>query len=264
MTEWTTDKLAQVDQTMTRWLADLGRQLRTNQQEDLHVQTKGGDFRNLVTNVDTENQAWLLEHIQMIDPDAHFVSEEGDDARPETMAGHVWFIDPIDGTMNFVHEGTDFAIMVALYVDGQPTLGWIIKVMANQVFHGGPALGAFVNDQRLAPVANDLALQEAVLILSGRRLVAGEMIYQKLAEAALAYRVVGSAGISFSRLFLQQATGYLSKLSPWDLAAGRVLAETLGYVVKTLDGSPLNMLSSNTVLIATTKTYRESVKIVKD
>lgn len=263
MTEWTNNQLIQVDQTVRRWLVELGRDARETKNQDLHVGEKEGDFRNLVTNLDTTNQAWLLDHIRSIDSDAQFVAEEGDLQRPETMAGHVWFIDPIDGTLNFVHEKTDFAIMVALYIDGEPKLGWIAKVMTNQVFHGGPTIGAFVNDQKLAPVA-DLGLAESILIVSGRRLICGEKTYATIASEALAYRVLGSAGITFSRLLLQQATGYFSKLSPWDLAAGRVLAETLRYVVKSLDGSPLNMLSSNTVLIATTKTYRESVKIVKD
>ncbi|CAK1231916.1 inositol monophosphatase family protein [Fructobacillus cardui] len=263
MTEWTNDQLTQVDQTVRRWLAELGREARKTKNQDLHVGQKEGDFRNIVTNLDSSNQAWLIDHIQAIDPAAQFIAEEGDLHRPETMTGHVWFIDPIDGTLNFVYEKTDFAIMVALYIDGKPTLGWVAKVMTSQVFHGGPAIGAFLNDQKLTQVP-DLGLAESILVVSGRRLLKGERPYLALASAALAYRVLGSAGISFSRLFLQQATGYFSKLSPWDLAAGRVLSETLGYVVKPLDGSPLNMLSSNTVLIATTKTYRESVKIVKD
>ncbi|GAP00228.1 inositol monophosphatase family protein [Fructobacillus ficulneus] len=256
-------QLKTIDNQVTGWLAELGQQVRQGLGANRSVQTKEGDFRNLVTDLDKSNQAWLLDHLRNLDSQAHFVAEEGDLKRPETMVGHVWFVDPIDGTLNFVHEKTDFAIMVALYVDGQPTLAWIAKVMSEEIYHGGPDLGVFCNEQKL-PAVVDRSLDQAIVILSGRRLLSGEKPYRLLAEKALAFRVIGSAGISFVRLLQQQATGYLSKLSPWDLAAGRVLSESLGYQVKRLDGEPVNMLLSNTVLIATNKMHLETIKVIKD
>ncbi|MDF7637056.1 inositol monophosphatase family protein [Leuconostocaceae bacterium ESL0958] len=258
------DYLQALDQQVSAYLHQLG---ATSRQQALaghfQVAEKAGDVRNLVTNIDRTNQADLLAFLKGLTPAAHFVCEEGDLQRPETMAGPVWFVDPIDGTMNFVHEQTDFAIMVAYYEDGQPQLGWILQVMADTLIHGGPSLGIAQNDQTLQPIA-DRPLEETVMLVSGRRLLAQEWPYPKLAATALAYRVLGSAGISFSRLALGQAQGYFSKLSPWDLAAGRVLCESLGYQVKNLDGSQPDMLSSNTVLIATNKVQAAVHQFDKD
>nr|WP_274381041.1 inositol monophosphatase family protein [Fructobacillus broussonetiae] len=233
------------------------------EKHDLKVCYKDGDKRNLVTDIDRENQKALIQKILTLDEEAAFVCEEAGEACAESMDGQVWFVDPIDGTMNFVQENRDYAIMLALYEDGKPILGWIYDVPEGRLFHGGPTIGTYKDGEKLPPV-QDESLSNSVVIVSGRRLVSGEKPYAQLAKKALAYRVLGSAGITFTRLLVGSATAYLSKLLPWDLAAGRALAEGLGYEVKNLDCSSPNMLLSNTVLIATTKIHRELVKMLKD
>nr|WP_274381075.1 inositol monophosphatase family protein [Fructobacillus papyrifericola] len=229
----------------------------------LAVSCKKGDKRNLVTDLDRENQRVLIEKIQSLDAEARFVCEEAGEAKAKSMAGQVWFVDPIDGTLNFVLEDRDYAIMVALYEDGKPILGFICDVPEGRLFHGGKQTGVYLDDQKLAAVA-DLGLEDTVVLVSGRRLVTGEKPYAAFAERARAFRVLGSAGISFTRLLTGSASAYLSKLSPWDLAAGRALAEGLSYQVKNLDGSSPDMLLSNTVLIATNEIHREISKMAKD
>ncbi|CAH1850332.1 inositol monophosphatase family protein [Convivina intestini] len=262
MTDSDLKELKAIDQMVCHWLEELMHQAQGLVQSHLDVQHKDGDTRNLVTNVDRENERWLDQKIRTFNPEAKIISEEGFGDHPLDMEGDVWFVDPIDGTMNFVHEHTDFAIMVALYRDGQPLLGWIADVMGNDIYHGGPAIGVQINQQQLS-ASPDLQLSQSILMLSGRRLVAGDYGYKTLAQKALAFRVIGSAGITFSYLLKGQVNGYFSKLMPWDVAAGRVLAEGLGFIVTNLDGQALNMLSSNTVLIATDSTHHEIVTMLK-
>ncbi|MCO0832508.1 inositol monophosphatase family protein [Fructobacillus sp. W13] len=264
MLDLTGDKLIELDRRVSFWIDELAKKTRKKRaNHDLQVCCKDGDKRNLVTDIDRENQKALISKILTLDSDARFVCEEAGEARADSMDGQVWFVDPIDGTLNFVQENRDYAIMLALYQDGRPVLGWIFDVPRNRLFHGGPAIGTYQDDEKL-PAVKDEPLSNSVVIVSGRRLVNGEKPYGILAKEALAYRVLGSAGISFTRLLVGSASAYLSKLSPWDLAAGRALAEGLGYEVKNLDCSSPNMLLSNTVLIATTKIHRELVKMLKD
>ena len=54
------------------------------------------------------------------------------------LAGLVFFVDPIDGTMNFVKQQAHFAIMIGVYQDGEPVVGAIMDVMRNEVLSGGP------------------------------------------------------------------------------------------------------------------------------
>ncbi|CAK8054032.1 inositol monophosphatase family protein [Eupransor demetentiae] len=253
----------EIDQTVSAWLEELGEHTRGLIHEHLTVKTKEGNERNLVTNVDVANQKWLLAKIQSLDPNARVIHEEGDSNRPTSTDGDIWYIDPIDGTMNFVHEHVDFAIMMALYRDGKPVLGWILDVMNQRLVHGGPEYGAWVDDQRLES-PEDVNLEHAVMLLSGRRLVAGYPGYREVADRALAFRVLGSSGISFSRVILGQASGYYSKLEPWDFAPGTAIAAALNLAVTNLDGQPLNMLLSNSVLIATQSAHRDLIKMFKD
>ncbi|MGQ2225757.1 inositol monophosphatase family protein [Fructobacillus fructosus] len=258
------NQLIKLDEQVSSWMKRLAQQTKEERQKQApDVSYKNGDRRNLVTDLDRANQRVLIEKVQSLDPEARFVCEEAGERRATTMAGQVWFIDPIDGTLNFVLEDRDYAIMMALYQDGEPVLGWICDVPAGRLFHGGNQTGVYMDNQAL-PVVKNQSLRDAVVIVSGRRLVVGEKPYGEMALQARAVRVIGSAGISFTRLFTGSAQAYLSKLSPWDLAAGRALAEGLGYQVKNLDGSLPNMLLSNSVLIATNEIHREISKMAKD
>ena len=72
----------------------------------------------------------------------------------------------------------------------------------------------------------------------------------------------GSAGIIWSRLVCGQQNLYISKLKPWDLAAGRALAMKNGIMVRNIDGSPVNMLQSQTVIIGTKCATDEALSLI--
>ena len=248
-------EIQDIDQTVLLWLDHLRIKTLIAMQQQLEVDTKH-DVRDLVTNVDKDNERMINAKIRAFDSEASIVSEEGFGDQQRDMNGNVWFVDPIDGTMNFVKERANFAIMIALYVDNKPVLGWILDVVNNVVYHGGPQLGVFANHLRLDNPVND-TLSDGIVLLSGARLLYGMFGYDKIAKSALGYRVIGAAGPSFIRVILGQAVGYSSKMMPWDFAAGQVLAKTLGLSVSDIDGQPLNMLSSNIVLVATNRADRD-------
>ncbi|MCC7668821.1 MAG: inositol monophosphatase family protein [Leuconostoc pseudomesenteroides] len=254
-------EIQNIDQTVLLWLDDLQKDTISAMRHHLQVGTKH-DERDLVTNVDKANEQKINALIRSFDTNAQIVSEEGFGDKPTDMNGHVWFVDPIDGTMNFVKEHTDFAIMIALYVDNQPVLGWILDVVDNVVYHGGPKIGVFANQLRIQQPGDD-SLAEGVVLLSGARLLYGMFGYDQIAKAALGYRVIGAAGPSFIRVITGQAVGYSSKMMPWDFAAGQVLAKTLGLIVSDIDGQALDMLSSNIVLVATKRAHRDIVELHK-
>jgi len=254
-------EIQDIDQTVLLWLEELRTKTIAAMQDELTVGTKS-DVRDLVTNVDRANEKLINQKIRAYDSEAHIVSEEGFGDQQRDMKGHVWFVDPIDGTMNFVKEREEFAIMIALYIDNQPVLGWILDVVNNTVYHGGPEIGVFTNQLRLTPPVDE-SLAQGIVLLSGARLLYGMFGYDHIAKAALGYRVIGAAGPSFIRVIRGQAVGYSSKMMPWDFAAGQVLAKTLGLSVSDIDGQPLDMLSSNIVLVATNRAHRDILALHK-
>ncbi|MDN7042223.1 inositol monophosphatase family protein [Lactiplantibacillus plantarum] len=217
--------------------------------------------RDLVTNVDHSNEDFLVRQIRALDPVAKILAEEGTGDQVTDMNGHVWIVDPIDGTMNFVHQRNHFAMMVGLYVDGKPTLGYIFDVMANKLYAGGPEVGVTLNGELLAAPA-DVDLSAGLFGASAPLLIQDRFNMQTIIAKSLGPRIMGSAGIQISQVLAGELVGYLSYLRPWDFAAGRVLAESLGLVVSRVDGNPVNMLSSGAVLIATKGAQRSILAIV--
>ena len=217
--------------------------------------------RDLVTNVDHSNEDFLVRQIRALDPVAKILAEEGTGDQVTDMNGHVWIVDPLDGTMNFVHQRNHFAMMVGLYVDGKPTLGYIFDVMANKLYAGGPEVGVTLNGELLAAPA-DVDLSAGLFGASAPLLIQDRFNMQTIIAKSLGPRIMGSAGIQISQALAGELVGYLSYLRPWDFAAGRVLAESLGLVVSRVDGNPVNMLSSGAVLIATKRAQRSILAIV--
>lgn len=217
--------------------------------------------RDLVTNVDHSNEDFLVRQIRALDPVAKILAEEGTGDQVTDMNGHVWIVDPIDGTMNFVHQRNHFAMMVGLYVDGKPTLGYIFDVMANKLYAGGPEVGVTLNGELLAAPA-DVDLSAGLFGASAPLLIQDRFNMQTIIAKSLGPRIMGSAGIQISQVLAGELVGYLSYLRPWDFAAGRVLAESLGLVVSRVDGNPVNMLSSGAVMIATKRAQRSILAIV--
>lgn len=217
--------------------------------------------RDLVTNVDHSTEDFLVRQIRALDPVAKILAEEGTGDQVTDMNGHVWIVDPIDGTMNFVHQRNHFAMMVGLYVDGKPTLGYIFDVMANKLYAGGPEVGVTLNGELLAAPA-DVDLSAGLFGASAPLLIQDRFNMQTIIAKSLGPRIMGSAGIQISQVLAGELVGYLSYLRPWDFAAGRVLAESLGLVVSRVDGNPVNMLSSGAVLIATKRAQRSILAIV--
>lgn len=250
----------QLDQQLQQLMHEVRQRTLTRMQENYDVSMKTS-FKDLVTTVDKENEQFIDDRLRQLAPQARIVSEEGFGDQVKDMQGEVFIVDPIDGTMNFVMQHTNFAIMIGFYVDGKPVYGYIMDVMANKLYHGGNGKGVFVNDQRLhAPADN--GLHDSLVVLNSGLVLNGGHNLREAAMQARGLRMYGSAGIEMIYAITGKVGGYLSYLKPWDLAAGKVLAEELGLVVKAIDGQAINVLSSNLVLVATRQVAEDILAIV--
>lgn len=255
--------LERLDQKVQELLWSVREQTIGLMNTPLKVDTKSS-ANDLVTNVDRQNERLIRNRLLEIDPSARIVGEEASfnqKINPD-LNGNVWIIDPIDGTLNFVKQRDHFAIMVALYCDGAPTLGYIMDVMNKRLYHARRGHGAYVNEQRLSTPANS-SLADSIIAINGWQLIKNNCHQQEIAQQAAGLRMYGSAGIEIIHVLNGQLGGYTSRLKPWDIAAGRVIAEELGLLVKTIDDQPLNVLSSNTVLVATKKVCQDIWQITK-
>lgn len=255
--------LERLDQKVQELLWSVREQTIGLMNTPLKVDTKSS-ANDLVTNVDRQNERLIRNRLSEIDPSARIVGEEESFNQKinQDLNGNVWIIDPIDGTLNFVKQRDHFAIMVALYCDGAPTLGYIMDVMNKRLYHAWRGHGVYVNEQRLSTPANS-SLADSLIAINGWQLIKNNCHQQEIAQQAAGLRMYGSAGIEIIHVLNGQLGGYTSRLKPWDIAAGRVIAEELGLLVKTIDDQPLNVLSSNTVLVATKKVCQDIWQITK-
>lgn len=253
-------QLQEIDQTVKGWLRDSRKFVLTKMAEKLNVAEKSSR-KDLVTNVDKANEQFLIERIRQFSPNSQILGEEGFGDKITETSGWVWVVDPIDGTMNFVKQQDHFATMIALYIDGQGVLGYINDIMNDDLYSGGPQLGVFKNEQRLPAPAN-LGLADGLIGISGPLILRNQFNMQIVAEKSAGVRAYGSAGIEISHILSGKLNGYISYLKPWDFGAGKILAETLGLSVTTVDGKPLGMLSSDFVMVATEKAQRDILPIV--
>ena len=127
------------------------------------VMEKGG-HANFVTETDEKIQAFLIENLKTVLPDAAFLGEEdGQDVFTEKMSsGYCFVIDPIDGTSNFLYSYRPSVISVGLLKDGKPYMGVIYNPFENMMLHAVSGQGAFSNGEKItsseSPLSESLAL----------------------------------------------------------------------------------------------------------
>ncbi|MEJ1320838.1 inositol monophosphatase family protein [Latilactobacillus sakei] len=213
------EALYQLSRSLQKWVLEATAETRKKMTQPLEIMTKSSR-NDLVTNVDCANQAFFAEQIKAEYPMAQLVGEEGANVGVgDWHNGLTFFVDPIDGTMNFVKQQENFAIMIGVYEDGQALFGIIYDVMADQLFWGGPQLGIFRNEQALEQAA-DQPLSEGLICVNTRMLVTNERQLQQVFVQSSGVRIYGSAGITFAQLLRGNAQAYISKLAPWDIARG--------------------------------------------
>jgi len=250
-----------IDDFLVDLLTKVGESLRTDSIQKMSVATKK-NRNDLVTNFDKKTEQFVNGEIKKAYPEATIVSEEGYGDLVKDMSGLVFFVDPIDGTMNFVKRGDDFASMIGVYIDGKPLNGAIIDVMDNEIYHGGKEIGLFINDKKIDD-PKDLPLIEGLVDVSAPMALSNKFDVQDVIKKSSGFRVYGSAGIIFGHLLTGKEVMYMSYLAPWDLAAGRVMCEAAGMSVVSIDGAPINMLESQVVIVGTQKVVSEALGTLK-
>jgi len=234
-----------------RWVLEAGEMIRTNINEPLTVDTKSSP-NDLVTTVDKNTEQYFADNIKKTYPDHFILSEEGFGDELSSLDGTVWIIDPIDGTMNFVHQKRNFAISIGIYQDGVGEIGFIYDVMSDVLYSAKKGEGAYRDDVKL-PLLKDVKLEESMLGLNHfwlceNRLV-DEQVMQKLVKQVRGTRTYGSAALEFAYVAEGIMDGYLTMgLAPWDVAAGIVIVNEVGGLTTNMIGDQVNMLEKNSVI----------------
>ena len=252
--------LREIDQFAKDIIFEAGKRIRDAFSYDIKVETKA-DANDLVTNIDRETELFFIDKIKAFNPNHKILGEEGMGEGIDSLAGSVWIIDPIDGTMNFVKQHRHFMITIGFFVDGVGKLGYIFDVMREDLFFAIEGVGAWYNDSPLRKL-KPLPLEEAVIgvnacwIAPNRRVNHDKMI--DLVHKVRGTRSYGSAAMEIAFVVSGKLDAYISmRLSPWDIGGGTIIAKEVGAIATNLKGEACNLLAQDTFIIANPSIHQE-------
>ena len=222
--------------------------------------------RDYVTEVDQRAESLIVREIRHHYPEHGIVAEEMD-APINPDAPVQWYIDPLDGTTNFIHGYPHFAVSIAAFKHGKPLLAVIHDPIRDETFEARNGGGAFLNRRRLR-VSSEKRLDHA-LFASGIAAYRRDGMDQFQArmgacmQAMDGYRRGGSAALDLAYIAAGRLDVYWEAgLKSWDIAAGYLLVQEAGGLATDLEGGSLD-LNKGDVLAANPHLHPKLTRLLK-
>ena len=195
--------------------------------ENLQVSKKGP--RDFVTKTDKRVEKILIEELSKAKKNYSFITEESGIIKNKNEDAF-WIIDPIDGTINFLHGIPHFAISIALRIKGILKFALIYDPIKNEMFYAEKNNGAYFNNQRVR-VSKKNEIDECLFSSNNYGV--------KFATPNLNMRNTGCAALDLAYVGVGRLDGvFYNKINIWDIAAGiLIIEEAGGKVIGTNDCS---------------------------
>ena len=203
--------------------------------EKLQVSKKGP--HDFVTNADLKTEKIILDVLRKAKPNYSIISEEnGVEINKDKR--NTWIVDPIDGTVNFLHGIPHFAISIEYMTEGEIVSGITFDPIKNEIFYAEKNNGAFFNNQRIKVSKKDN--------INDCLFVTGDNINK---EIGIPFRKSGCAALDLAYVAAGRYDGYFQHgLCLWDIAAGIILVKEAGGITNEINLSNtenLNVIASS-------------------
>ena len=200
--------------------------------ERLQIDRK--QHNDFVTEVDKAAEEAIIETLSEAYPNHGFLAEESGELLNNS--DHIWIIDPLDGTTNFIHGFPQYAISIALSVNGVLQQAVIYDPNRDELFSASKGAGAYVDRRRLR-VASQIKLENA-LIGTGFPYRQDQdvdqylKIFAEMTRQCAGLRRPGAASLDLAYVAAGRYDGFFeSELKPWDMAAGALIITEAGGLV---------------------------------
>ncbi len=243
---------------------EAGRIQKKHFQKTLSIMHKGEI--NLVTNVDFECENRILELLRENFPDDEVISEEK--ANVYEPGRNRWIVDPLDGTTNYAHGYPFFCTSIAYEVQGEVIIGVIYNPIIDELFFARTGEGSYFNGERIR-VSRTSEIKQALLVTGFPYDVATNPDnnlnhWTSFMMRAQALRRDGSAGLNLSYVAAGRFDGFWeTRLSPWDMAAGVLIAREAGGTVTSLSGGDFSLYAGG-ILASNGRIHDQMVGIIKE
>ncbi|ADU97199.1 inositol monophosphatase [Thermovibrio ammonificans HB-1] len=228
---------------------------------ELKVEEKArNDF---VTEADKKSEMIIIKTIQESFPQHAIVAEE---SGSHGSGSWQWFIDPLDGTKNFIHGLPMFCVSIGVAYKGELVAAVVKAPLLEETFVAEKGAGAFCNGVKLKVSSRPF---EEALVATGFPFRGKEMLdsylkcFKEVFLSVSGLRRCGSAALDLAYTAKGVFDGFWEmSLHPWDIAAGILLVEEAGGVVTDFEGGR-SFLSSGNIVGASPNTHGELLKIVQ-
>jgi myo-inositol-1(or 4)-monophosphatase len=228
----------------------------------LTVTAKGP--KDFVSEVDRAAEAAIVETLHTTYPDHAILAEEGTGRGANPDAEHVWIIDPLDGTTNFLHGFPQYCVSIALAHRGVVTQGVIYDPVRNDLFTATRGRGAFLNDRRIR-VSRRAHLRDSLIgtgfpFRDGSYLDTYLRMMKAMIQQSAGLRRPGAAALDLAYVAAGFYDGFFEiGLNAWDVAAGSLLVLEAGGLSGDLAGEG-DYLHGGQVIAATPKVFAQMVQ----
>jgi len=232
-----------------------------NRLYDLRVTKKG--LHDYVTQVDVEAESVILETLTQAYPNHAILAEESGRSGE---SDYTWVIDPLDGTLNFIHGYPQYAISIALRVKSRLDQAVIYDPLKDELFTASRGEGAQLNGQKIR-VSTNLELESALLATGfparNKQLLPKYLKgFAKILQASADIRRSGSAALDLANVACGRVDGYWEyDLKEWDVAAGALLVQESGGLVGDTLGGETHLLHGN-IAAANPKIFRQLISLL--
>ncbi|GAB4506915.1 MAG: inositol monophosphatase family protein [Anaerolineales bacterium] len=243
-----------------RLAREAGAILRDGYNKEHTVHYKG--TIDLVTETDHASEAFLLGEIKSAFPGGHILAEESGNIQGSNE--DLWYIDPLDGTVNYAHHIPIFCVSIGFSANGVLTLGAVYDPLRDEMFTAEKGKGAFLNGKKIQ-VSGTSTLEKSLLVTgfpydTWDTELDNFKYFERLAKRTQGVRRLGSAALDACYVGAGRFDGFWEfKLKPWDVAAGGLIAAEAGATVTAIDGRA-DFLSPPMSILAATPGIYEAVK----
>ncbi len=223
------------------------------------VRVSQKQVNDFVTEVDQASEAAIIETLLTAYPGHGIHAEESGTTHGAKDSDHIWIIDPLDGTTNFIHGFPVYCVSIALAIKGKVEHGVVYDPTRNDLFTATRGRGAYMNDRRLR-VSKRSTLADS-LVSTGFPFRPGDNFKQYMAmmgdvmQRTAGMRRPGAAALDLAYVAAGFTDAFFEKgLQPWDVAAGSLLVTEAGGLVGNFTGEA-DFLEQKECLAANSRVY---------
>ncbi len=226
---------------------------------DKELDVKHKSRTDLVTNADHASERFLIETIKKAFPEHKINAEESGEW--EGTAEHQWFIDPLDGTLNYAHGVPNYCVSIGYAYQGKVTLGAIYDPIRDEMFSAERGKGASLNDATLQ-VSKQEDLINCMLVTGFPNDIWGSPgdnmdNFFRFSQLSQTIRRMGSAALDIAYVAAGRVEGFWrNEVYQWDIAAGALMVEEAGGTVTNIYGNsdylqkPVSIVAANPTIHA--------------